>query len=70
MTRKFLLYNEKEYLKLYYKFFCVFALQRFVDEIFQFEYFVPSANYVTLCIMRHQKVDYNVVFLQRDNVQD
>ena len=63
MTRKFLLHDEKEYLKLYYKFFWTFALQRFVDEIFQFEYFVLSANYVTLCIMRHQKVDYKVVFL-------
>ena len=63
MTRKFLLHNEKEYLKLQYKFFCTFALQRFVDEIFQFEYFVLLANYVTLCIMRYQKVDYKVVFV-------
>ena len=29
----------------------LFALQRFVDEIFQFEVYVLSANYVTLCIM-------------------
>ena len=50
LTRKFLLHNEK---------LCTFALQRFVDEIFQFEYFV----YVTPCIMKHQKVDYKVVFL-------
>ena len=41
-----------------------FALQRFVDEIFQFESFVFSVNYVTLCIMRHQdEVDYKVVLL-------
>ena len=58
MTRKFLLHNEKEYLKLLY-----FPLQRFVDEIFQFEFFVLSANYVILCITKHQKVDYKVVFL-------
>ena len=63
MTRKFLLYHEKEYLKLLCKFFFTFALQRFVDEIIQFEFFVLSANYVTPCIMRHQKVDYKVVFL-------
>ena len=44
MTRKFLLYNEKEYLKLLYKLFCIFALQCFVDEIFQFDFFVLSAN--------------------------
>ena len=43
--------------------FYAFVPQRFVDEIFQFEFFVLSANYVTLCIMRHQKVDYKVVFL-------
>ena len=28
-----------------------FALQHLVDEIFQFEFFVLSANYVTLCMM-------------------
>ena len=60
MTR---MYHEKEYLKLLCKFFFTFALQRFVDEIIQFEFFVLSANYVTPCIMRHQKVDYKVVFL-------
>ena len=37
MKQKFLLPDVKELLKLYYKFFCGFALQRFVDEIFQFE---------------------------------
>ena len=64
MTRKLLLYDVKEYLRLYYKFFFTFALQRFVDEIFQFEFFVFSANYVMrLCTMRHQKVDHKVVFL-------
>ena len=26
-------------------------MQRFVDEIFQFEFFVLLANYVTFCIM-------------------
>ena len=36
MTPKFLLHDVKEYLKLQYKFFYTFALQRFVDEIFQF----------------------------------
>ena len=46
-----------------YKFSCTFALQRYVDEIFQLKFFVLSANCVTLCIMRHQKVDYKVVFL-------
>ena len=40
MTRKFLLPDVKEYLKLLFKFFYTCALQRFVDEIFQFEYFV------------------------------
>ena len=44
MTPKFLLHDVKEYLKLYYKLFYTFALQRFVDEIFQFEFFVLSAN--------------------------
>ena len=39
MTRNFLL-HVKEYLKLLYKFFYTCALQRFVDEIFQFECFV------------------------------
>ena len=48
---KCLLHCVKELLKLYYKFFCSFALKRFVDEIFQFEFFVLSANWVTLCIM-------------------
>ena len=62
MKRKFLLHYVKELLKLQYKFFCSFALQRFVDEIFQFEFFVLSANYVTLCIIRHQKVDYKKLF--------
>ena len=51
MTRKFLLHDVKEYLKLQYKFVYTFALQRFVDEIFRFEFFVLSANYVTICIM-------------------
>ena len=45
-------------------------LQRFVDEIFQFEFFVMFANYVTLSIMRHEKVDYKVVFLERDEVKN
>ena len=63
MKRKFLLHYVKEFLQLQYKFFRTFALQRFVDELFQFEFFVLFANYVTLCIMRHQKVDYKVVFL-------
>ena len=40
MTRKFLLHDVKEYLKLLYKFFYNCALQRFVDEIFQLECFV------------------------------
>ena len=44
MTPKFLLHDVKEYLKLQYKFFQTFALQRFVDEIFQFEFFGVSAN--------------------------
>ena len=60
IKRKFLLHYVKELLKLLHKFFCTFALQRFVDEIFQFEFFVLSANYVTFW---HQKVDYKVVFL-------
>ena len=62
MARKFLLADVKEYLKLQYKFFHTFVLQRLVDEIFQFEFFVLPANYVTFCIMRHQKVDYKVFF--------
>ena len=60
MTRKFLLADVKEYLKLQYKFYHTFVLQRLVDEIFQFEFFVLPANYVTFCIMRHQKVNYKV----------
>ena len=44
MKRKFLFYYVKELIKLKYKFFCSFALQCFVDEIFQFEFFVLSAN--------------------------
>ena len=44
MTPKFLLHDVKEYLKLQHKLFSTFALQRFVDEIFQFEFFVLSAN--------------------------
>ena len=51
MKRNFLLHYVKELLKLQNKFFCSFALQRFVDEVFQFEFFALSANYVTLCIM-------------------
>ena len=41
MKRKFLLHYVKELLKLQYKFFRSFALQRLVDEIFQFEFFCP-----------------------------
>ena len=55
----------KELLKLLYKFFLTFVLQRFADEVFQFEFFVLFR----LCIMRHQKVDYEVVFLWRDKVK-
>ena len=40
MKRRFLLHSVKELLKLEYKFFCTFALQCFVDEIFQFDFFV------------------------------
>ncbi len=39
--------------------FCVTVL---VDEIFRFECFVLPTNYVTLCIMSHQKSDYKVGF--------
>ena len=35
IKRKLLLYDVKEYLKLWYKFFINFALKRFVDGIFQ-----------------------------------
>ena len=49
--KKFLLHYVKKLSKLQYKFFYTFALQRFFDEIFQFDFFVLSANYVTLCIM-------------------
>ena len=62
MKQKFIALCERTF-KTVIQFFCTFALQRFVDEMFQFEFFVLSANYVTLYIMRHQKVDYKVVFL-------
>ena len=47
MKRKFLSHDVKEYLKLYNiaKFFYTFALQRFVNKIYQFEFFVLSAKY-------------------------
>ena len=38
MRRKFLLHDVKQYLKLKYNFFYTFVLQRFVDEIFEFEF--------------------------------
>ena len=45
------------------KFLYTFVLQFFVDEIFQFNFFVLTTNYVTACIMMHHKTDCNVVFL-------
>ena len=51
VKQKFLLHYVKELLKLQYKFFCNFVLQRLDDEVFQFEFFVLSANFATLCIM-------------------
>ena len=48
MKRKFLLHYVKELLKPKNEFFCSFALQSFVNEIFQFKLFVLSANYLTL----------------------
>ena len=67
MKRKFLLHYVKEVLKLPYKFFCSFALQRFVDEIFQFEFFVLSANYVTVCIMSCSRILAIYVFNEQNS---
>ena len=44
MTRKLLLHYVKELRKLQYKVFHIFALQRFLDEIFQFEFFGLPTN--------------------------
>ena len=51
MKRRFLLHHVKELLKLEYNSSGSFALQRFVDEISQFDFFVSLIIYVTLCIM-------------------
>ena len=69
MTRKFLLDHVKQLLKLQNKLFYTFVLRFFVDEIFQFDFFVLTTNYVTVCIMKHHKVDCNVDFLLRDDVR-
>ncbi len=50
-------------------FFYIFVLLCFVVEIFRFECFVLPTNYVTPCIMSHQKSDYKVVFLLRDDLK-
>ena len=40
--------------------------KRFIDKIVQIFF---SQLHVTICIMSYQKVDYNVVFVQRDDLE-
>ena len=45
---------------------CTFVLWLFVDEIFQFDFFALTTNYVTVCIIRHHKADCDVDLLRDD----
>ena len=52
-------------------FFYIFALQlTCVDATFQFDFFVLLTYYVTVSKMTYHTVNYNVVFVEREDLEN